>query len=136
MIVVVNGCFDILHIGHIRLLGFARSFGGRVIVGINSDASITRLKGSQRPINNEQIRKEFLLSLKYVDDVIVFDEDNALNFLKITRPDIWVKGGDYDLNKVNQVEREFLQSIGCQIKFAPFVENFSTTNIINKIAQQ
>ena len=104
--VFTNGCFDILHKGHVELLEFCKHYKGvsfsgrslfpRVVVGLNSDASVKRLKGDSRPINNQEDRAYLLQSLKYVDDVIIFDEDTPLDLIKLIKPDILVKGGDYE----------------------------------------
>lgn len=133
--VALNGCFDILHIGHIKLLKYAKSLGHKLIVGINSDKSVKLLKGKLRPINNETERKEFLLSIKYVDEVFIFNEKNAVNFLKQVKPDFYIKGGDYNLKNMNQDELSYLQSINSSIKFYSYVDNHSTSSIIEKISK-
>ncbi len=130
MIVATNGCFDILHIGHVRLLKYAKSLGDWLIVGLNSDKSIKQIKGNSRPINNQDIRKEILLSLKFIDEVIIFNEPNCVDFLKKIKPQIYVKGGDYDLSKMNQEEYKYLKSIRAEIKFFDYIKGYSTTNII------
>lgn len=94
-IIFTNGCFDILHVGHVRLLQFCKSLTGRVVVGLNSDASVKRLKGSERPINNQSARAEVLRALWCVDDVVVFEEDTPYELIKQVKPTIIVKGGDY-----------------------------------------
>lgn len=132
-IVLTNGCFDILHIGHVRLLNYAKSLGSELIVGLNSDESIKRIKGINRPINNQNYRCEMLYNLISVDKVIIFDEDNCVNLLKKICPDIYVKGGDYNIHSINFDERFWLDCLGVQTFFSPQVPNVSTTNIINSL---
>ena len=99
-IIFTNGCFDILHIGHVKLLKFAKSLGDKLIVGVNSDESVRRLKGATRPINTLENRIEILQSLNCVDEVVSFDEDTPYNLITNIKPDIIVKGGDYNANEV------------------------------------
>ena len=99
-VVFTNGVFDILHVGHLKLLNHAKTLGNRLIVGINSDSSVKRLKGDLRPINDQDTRKESLLELGFVDDVIVFEEDTPLEAITKLEPDIIVKGGDYTFDTV------------------------------------
>lgn len=99
-IVFTNGCFDIIHKGHIELLKYCKSIGKKVIVGLNSDKSIKKLKGNDRPINNEEDRKLLLSSLRYVDEVIIFDQETPLDLIKLISPDVIVKGGDYKTEEV------------------------------------
>jgi|TARA_R100000951_G_scaffold113196_2_gene114745 D-beta-D-heptose 7-phosphate kinase/D-beta-D-heptose 1-phosphate adenosyltransferase len=124
MVIFTNGCFDILHIGHVKLLKYAKSLGSRLIVGINSDCSVKRLKGSSRPINNLNNRKELLESLSCVDEVISFDEDTPYNLINIVKPDIIVKGGDYK-------PKEVVGSDICKVVIFNLVDNISTTKILN-----
>lgn len=124
MVIFTNGCFDILHIGHVKLLKYAKSLGSRLIVGINSDCSVKRLKGSSRPINNLNNRKELLESLSCVDEVISFDEDTPYNLINIVKPDIIVKGGDYR-------PKEVVGSDICKVVIFNLVDNISTTKILN-----
>jgi rfaE bifunctional protein nucleotidyltransferase chain/domain len=121
MIVFTNGCFDILHRGHIEYLKEAAKIGS-LVVGLNSDASIKRLKGETRPINNQDDRKAMLLALRYVDEVIIFDEDTPLELIKRIDPDVVVKGGDY---KPDQVV-----SGGKPVIIMPMLNGYSTTKII------
>lgn len=130
-IVFTNGCFDILHVGHIRYLQEAAKLGDLLIVGLNSDDSVRRLKGSDRPINSELERAEMLVSLGFVDYVTIFDEDTPLNIIKLIQPDVLVKGGDYSIDNV--VGRKEVEDRGGSVVLIPFVEGKSTTNIINKI---
>jgi D-beta-D-heptose 7-phosphate kinase / D-beta-D-heptose 1-phosphate adenosyltransferase len=124
MVIFTNGCFDILHIGHVKLLKYAKSLGSRLIVGINSDCSVKRLKGSSRPINNLNNRKELLESLSCVDEVISFDEDTPYNLINMVKPDIIVKGGDYK-------PKEVVGSDICKVVIFNLVDNISTTKILN-----
>jgi len=131
MKVFTNGCFDILHRGHLELLEYCSkiacpAMGGWVIVGLNSDDSVKRLKGSGRPINNEKDRKYMLEALKYVDEVRVFNESTPLELIKKIKPNIIVKGGDYKKEEVVGADL-------CDVRIFNFVEDHSTTNIIKKI---
>lgn len=126
VIVFTNGCFDILHLGHIEYLKKSRSLGSRLIVGLNSDASVTRLKGPGRPINNEISRKKILESLSCVDEVIIFEEDTPIELIKKIRPNIITKGSDYTVESV--VGNEL-----CEVRIIPLEKEFSTTNILGKI---
>jgi D-beta-D-heptose 7-phosphate kinase/D-beta-D-heptose 1-phosphate adenosyltransferase len=126
VVVWTNGVFDILHIGHLKLLRHAYSLGNRLIVGINSDASVKRLKGDLRPINDETTRKEVLLELGFVDDVIIFDEDTPLEAMTNLEPDIIVKGGDYTFDTV-------VGNHLAKVIIFPTVEGHSTTSTIKKI---
>ena len=130
-IVFTNGCFDILHIGHIRYLQEAAKLGDILIVGLNSDASVKRLKGEERPINNEAERAEMLGALGFVDYIVVFDEDTPLNLINVIKPDILVKGGDYQPDDV--VGKKEVEERGGKLVLIPFVEGKSTTGIIEKI---
>lgn len=130
-IVFTNGCFDILHIGHIRYLQSAKKQGDLLVVGLNSDASVKRLKGPNRPVCPEDYRKEMLLALKDVDYVFLFSEDTPLELIKKIKPDFLVKGGDWD--KKNIVGWEFVESYGGQVKSLNFEEGHSSTAMIEKI---
>ena len=132
--VFTNGCFDILHVGHVRYLTAARKLGDKLIVGLNSDESVKRLKGESRPINNESDRKEVLLALKAVDEVIIFGEDTASQLIAKVKPDIYVKGGDYTLETLP--EAKIVQNYGGKVEFVPLVAGKSTTNIIKAAAQR
>jgi len=125
-IVFTNGCFDILHRGHLELLKFCKGNGNTVIVGLNSDESIKRLKGKDRPINNQNDRKFFLESLKYVDKVFVFDEDTPYNLIKNILPDLIVKGGDY-------APEDVIGNNLCRVVIFDVVEGYSTTKKIQDI---
>ena len=130
-IITTNGCFDILHIGHIRSLQKAKSLGDILIVGLNSDFSVKKLKGNDRPINNEKNRAEILASLSCIDFVSVFNEDTAEKFIEIVKPDIYVKGGEYDLDILP--EAKVVKKYGGQIFLVPMIPDISTTKLLEKI---
>ena len=133
-LVFTNGCFDIIHAGHVRYLMAAKNFGDALIVGLNSDESVRRLKGASRPINNQDDRAEVLLGLKAVDHVIFFGEDTAENLIAEVQPDIYVKGGDYTLETLP--EAKIVQSYGGRVEFVNLVAGHSTTNIVKKIKSE
>ncbi|MGA1871814.1 MAG: bifunctional D-glycero-beta-D-manno-heptose-7-phosphate kinase/D-glycero-beta-D-manno-heptose 1-phosphate adenylyltransferase HldE [bacterium] len=130
-IVFTNGCFDLLHPGHIHLLKQAKDLGDRLIVGLNSDDSIKRLKGSKRPILNENDRASILSSLSFVDLIIIFEDDTPLKLIKALKPDILVKGTDYSLNEV--VGREIVESYGGEVSLINLLQGYSTTDITKKV---
>jgi len=130
-IVFTNGCFDILHIGHVRYLQEAAKLGDILVLGLNSDASVKRLKGPERPVNSEADRAELLCALGFIDYVVIFDEDTPYELIKKVQPDVLVKGGDYSPDEV--VGKDIVESRGGKLVLIPFVEGKSTTNIINKI---
>jgi rfaE bifunctional protein nucleotidyltransferase chain/domain len=130
-IVFTNGCFDLIHSGHLQYLAQARALGNRLIIGLNSDLSTKRLKGNHRPINDEKSRGLLLASLVFVDAVIVFEEDTPLELIKKIQPDILVKGGDYLI--ANIVGAKEVQEEGGFVTTIPFLEGYSTTNIETKI---
>ena len=132
-IIFTNGCFDILHVGHVRYLTTAKSFGDVLIVGLNTDESVKKLKGENRPINNEKDRAEVLLGLKAVDYVVLFGERTAENIVSEIRPDVYVKGGDYTIDTLP--EAKIVQSYGGKIELVKFVDGHSTTSIIKQIAK-
>ena len=141
-IVFTNGCFDILHQGHVSYLAAAADLGTRLIVAINTDSSVKRLgKGEERPVNPEKARAMVLGALASVSAVVCFDEDTPLNVIRILQPDVLVKGADYDPevtdanSKKYIVGREMMLSFGGSVKVIPLVEGFSTTNIIQKLKQ-
>jgi D-beta-D-heptose 7-phosphate kinase/D-beta-D-heptose 1-phosphate adenosyltransferase len=125
-----NGCFDLLHIGHVTVLEQARRFGDRLIVAINSDASVSELKGAGRPVVGEHERARVLAALAAVDAVVVFDEPTPLEVILATRPDVIVKGGDYSVETV--VGGSEAMAWGGQVKIVPLVEGFSTTGLLAK----
>jgi D-beta-D-heptose 7-phosphate kinase/D-beta-D-heptose 1-phosphate adenosyltransferase len=130
-IVFTNGCFDLLHVGHITLLEDCRRFGSKLVLGLNSDASICRLKGPSRPIVGERERARVMAALAAVDVVVLFEEDTPLELIRAIRPDILVKGGDYTIETV--VGHEDVIAAGGRVEIVPTVEGFSTTNIIKRL---
>ncbi len=130
--VVTNGCFDILHVGHVRYLKKTKSFADYLIVLLNSDSSVKAIKGDSRPINNELDRAEILSSLSCVDYVVLFDESSPGNLLEKIRPDVYTKGADYTIETLP--EREVVERNNIRVEFIDFVQGKSTTNIINKIS--
>lgn len=130
-IVTTNGCFDLIHTGHITYLAEAASFGDILIVGINSDESVKKLKGPNRPVQNEMDRAFIIGSLKMVDFTFVFSEPDPCTFLQVIKPDVHVKGGDYTPEKLP--ERKIIESNGGKIAIVSFVNGYSTTSIVNKI---
>ena len=132
VIVFTNGCFDIIHSGHLDLLKEARSYGDKLIVGLNSDKSISKLKGPDRPIIGQSERKKILSALKFVDEVIIFNEENPLKLIKKLKPSILVKGADYSKEQV--VGGEFVESYGGEIKLVKLTKGKSSSKIINKLS--
>ncbi len=130
-IVFTNGCFDIIHAGHVDYLEKAKSLGDFLVVGLNSDESVKRLKGKERPINSQEERMKVLSALKYVDLVIIFDEDTPERLIKEIKPDVLVKGGDWSIENI--VGADFVKSYGGKVYTIDFVYNTSTTKIISKI---
>lgn len=128
-LVVTNGCFDLLHAGHIASLEAARSYGNVLIVGVNSDASVRALKGPDRPLNNQNDRARVLAALACVDAVTIFNEITAENLLDLIRPHVYVKGGDY--NPETLPEYPVIRRNSIEMVFIPLVEGHSTTNLIN-----
>lgn len=129
-IVFTNGCFDLLHVGHVRYLQEARRLGDLLVVGLNADASVKRLKGPTRPLQTENDRAEILAALGCVDFTTLFEEDTPENLIKMVKPDILVKGGDWKIEQI--AGGPFVQSYGGQVLSLQFVEGKSTTNIVNK----
>ena len=129
-IVFTNGCFDLLHIGHVRYLQQARALGDLLVVGLNTDASTRRLKGPTRPIQNEKDRAEILAALACVDFTVLFDEDTPENLIREVRPRVLVKGGDWKPSQI--VGSEFVQSIGGEVRSLQFIDGRSTTSLIEK----
>ena len=130
IVVSTNGCFDILHQGHVEYLAYARQLGDVLIVAINSDASVTAIKGPNRPINSETARAKVLAALRPVDGVCIFSEKTPVDFLRAVKPHIHVKGGDWDLSKIP--EKAVIESWGGKVVAAPYLDGFSTTAIIEK----
>ena len=133
-IVFTNGCFDIIHAGHVDYLEKAKSLGDILVVGLNSDSSISRIKGTKRPIVNQDYRKRVLEALKSVDLVVVFDEDTPLRLIKEIKPDVLVKGGDWSIENI--VGADFVQSYGGEVKTIDFIYDISTSKIIEKIVDR
>ena len=130
-IVFTNGCFDILHAGHVRYLEQARTCGDYLILGLNTDQSVQQLKGPQRPLNNEIDRAEVVGALRSVDAVVLFGEKTAAELIAKVKPDVYVKGGDYTLDTLP--EAKIVQSYGGRVEFIAMVDGRSTTNVIEKI---
>jgi rfaE bifunctional protein nucleotidyltransferase chain/domain len=129
-IVFTNGCFDLLHVGHVRYLQEARAQGDILVVGVNSDASTKRLKGPTRPVQNESDRAEILAALGCIDFSVIFTEDTPQNLIEQVRPDVLVKGGDWAVDQI--VGAPFVQSYGGEVRSLHFVDGKSTTKIIAK----
>ena len=133
-IVFTNGCFDILHPGHSSYLAAARALGDILVVGLNSDASVRRLKGDKRPIMAEVARAQLLAALAAVDFVTIFAEDDPYQLIKLLAPDVLVKGGDWDT--CNIVGRDLVEACGGMVKSLPFIDEFSTTSIVEEILRR
>ncbi len=132
-IVVTNGCFDLLHVGHVRYLQAARALGDFLLVGLNNDRSVQQLKGAGRPITTENDRAQILAALECVDGVTIFPEVRATQFIAAVRPTIYVKGGDYTSETLNDQERALLNEIGAEIRIIPFEAGYSTSTLIEQI---
>ncbi len=130
-VVFTNGCFDILHIGHVRYLQEARQHGDMLVVGVNSDASVKRLKGDERPVQNQEDRAAILAALEPVDYAVIFEEETPLDLIQIVRPDVLVKGGDWPIDQI--VGSQFVVQNGGEVKSLQFVDGKSTTNLVEKI---
>ena len=132
-VVFTNGCFDLLHPGHVEYLAQARALGDALVVGLNSDASVRRLNGAGRPLVPEAGRAAMLAGLRSVDAVTLFDEDTPLDLIRALLPDVLVKGGDYDLDGI--VGRDAVEKAGGDVRVLPFVEGYSTTDILTRLTQ-
>lgn len=132
-LVVTNGCFDILHVGHVTYLEEARSLGDLLLVGLNSDHSVRALKGPNRPINSEADRAAVLAALQSVDAVCIFEDKSASSFLSLARPTTYVKGGDYTVETLNPEERRIVESAGGKIVILPLIPGRSTTRLLELI---
>ncbi len=130
-IVFTNGCFDVLHYGHVRYLLEAKKLGDILVVGLNSDESVRRLKGPTRPVNGEKERAFVLAALACIDYVVIFGEDTPKELIETVMPDVLVKGGDYDLSNI--VGADFVTRNGGTVTTIPFVEGFSSTHIIEQL---
>ncbi len=134
-LVATNGCFDLLHVGHVTYLETARNQGDALLVGLNGDASVRQLKGPGRPITPEDERAAVLAALESVDGVCIFAERTATRFLAAAQPDVYVKGGDYTLDTLNKDERQAVEQAGGKIVIIPFVPGKSTTATLEKISR-
>jgi len=130
-VVATNGCFDILHVGHVRYLQKTKSFADKSLVLLNSDKSVRSIKGPERPINNENDRAEILCALSCVDYVVLFDEDSPRNLLDEIKPDVYTKGADYNMDTLP--EADIMRKNGTKVEFIEFVAGKSTTNTIKKM---
>ncbi|MDP8230140.1 MAG: D-glycero-beta-D-manno-heptose 1-phosphate adenylyltransferase [Candidatus Gorgyraea atricola] len=130
-IVFTNGCFDILHVGHVAYLQKARSLGDILVVGLNSDSSVRKLKGRKRPVNAQKNRAKVLSALACVDFIVIFNSLTPLNLIKAIKPKILVKGGDWKAKDI--VGGDFVQSLGGLVKSLPYIKGFSTRKLIKKI---
>jgi rfaE bifunctional protein nucleotidyltransferase chain/domain len=131
-LVFTNGCFDLLHVGHVRYLQAARALGDALLVAVNGDASVRALKGPTRPINNEQDRAEVLGALSCVDCLTIFHEERVSELVRTIRPQVYAKGGDYTVESLDSGERAALETVGAEVRILPLVPGKSTTNIIEK----
>ncbi len=132
-LVATNGCFDLLHVGHVRYLAKARDLGDALVVGVNGDASVRAIKGDTRPLNSEADRAEVLAGLECVDLVTIFQEVRATNFLRRAAPAIYVKGGDYMPETLDAEESDALDRIGAETRIIPFESGYSTTLLIDRM---
>jgi D-glycero-beta-D-manno-heptose 1-phosphate adenylyltransferase len=132
-LVVTNGCFDLLHVGHVTYLEQARRQGGALLVGVNGDDAVRQLKGPGRPLNCQEDRAAVIAALESVDGVFIFADAVAREFLQMAEPDIYVKGGDYTIHTLNADERRALEALGARIMILPIVPGKSTTAILNRI---
>ena len=134
-LVVTNGCFDLLHVGHITYLETARNLGDALLIGVNGDEAVRGLKGPNRPVNSEADRAAVLAALQSVDGACIFTDVRATRFLAAAQPDIYVKGVDYTLETLDQDERRAVESAGGRIVLVPFVPGKSTTGLLEKISR-
>ncbi len=132
-VVATNGCFDILHVGHVRYLAAARKLGDVLVVGLNGDDSVRQLKGRTRPVNRERDRAEVLTALESVDYVTIFPEERATNFLRAAQPAVYAKGGDYTADTLDLEERAVLDEFGTRIEIIPFERGYSTSELLTRI---
>jgi rfaE bifunctional protein nucleotidyltransferase chain/domain len=132
-VVATNGCFDILHVGHVRYLAAAQKLGDVLVVGLNGDDSVRQLKGEGRPVNRERDRAEVLAALESVDYVTIFPENRATNFLRAAAPAVYAKGGDYTADTLDPEERAVLDEFGTRIEIIPFEKGYSTSELLTRI---
>ena len=130
-VVFTNGCFDILHLGHLDYLEKSRNLGDKLVIGLNTDKSVSKLKGPNRPVNNENARARMLVAMSFVDLVIAFDEETPFELIRKVKPDILIKGKDYSIENI--VGAEFVLGNGGEVKTIELLEGYSTTEIIKKI---
>ncbi|HEY7000393.1 MAG TPA: adenylyltransferase/cytidyltransferase family protein [Candidatus Udaeobacter sp.] len=135
-LVATNGCFDLLHVGHVRYLQAARALGDLLAVGLNGDSSVRELKGKGRPVVAGRDRAEILAALRCVDLVAIFPEMRATQFIAASRPAIYVKGGDYSSETLNEEERAVLEKIGAEIRIIPFEAGYSTSRLLEQICKK
>ena len=134
-VVWTNGCFDILHVGHVTYLEEARSLGDILVLGLNSDRSVRRNKGDFRPIFSEEQRAKVLGALLWIDHIVIFDDPSPIELLRFLKPDIYAKGGDYTIDTIDQEERHVVEGYEGEIKILPIVDGVSTTEIADKISR-
>ena len=132
-VAATNGCFDILHVGHVRYLAAAQKLGDVLVVGLNGDDSVCQLKGEGRPVNRERDRAEVLAALESVDYVTIFPEKRATNFLRAAQPSVYAKGGDYTTDTLDPEERAVLDDSGTRIEIIPFEKGYSTSELLTRI---
>ncbi len=132
-LVVTNGCFDLLHVGHVRYLQAARALGDALAVGVNGDRAVRELKGDERPVNTERDRAEVVAALGCVDFVTIFQDTRATRFLEQVAPAIYAKGGDYTTDTLNAEERSVLKKVGAEIRIIPFEKGYSTSGLLEKL---
>lgn len=134
-IVFTNGCFDIIHSGHISYLRESRQLGDLLVVGLNSDKSVKLLKGANRPINRQEDRAMVLEAMDFVDYIVIFDEDTPFNIITLLKPDVYTKAGDYSLENMigPGLGVEVITNYGGTVKLMPFIRGYSSTNVINRI---
>ena len=135
-LVVTNGCFDLLHVGHVRYLQAARALGDALAVGVNGDKSVRELKGENRPLNNEHDRAQVLAALECIDFVTIFPEARATRLLELVGPAVYAKGGDYTAETLNAEERAAMEKIGADIRIIPFEKGYSTSGLLKKLRDQ
>ena len=133
-LVFTNGCFDLFHLGHVNYLAKARDLGSKLIIGLNTDASVSRIKGPSRPVKDQKSRATILAAMQFVDAVIFFDEETPIDLITWVQPDVLVKGGDYTLEGI--VGHEIVLENGGEVKNIPFVEGYSSSKLIEKITQK
>jgi D-glycero-beta-D-manno-heptose 1-phosphate adenylyltransferase len=130
---LTNGCFDLLHTGHIYFLEQASLQGGKLFIALNGTPGIQKLKGPTRPLQSDEERAYSLAALHFVDTIVIFDTPRLNKEIEALKPDIYVKAGDYNIDSINKEEREALESVGSSIRFLPFLQGYSTTSLIEKI---